>query len=144
MPQGITVTLDIVAVLPACEPVSILIVLPLANQLIEAVVVAVVVVPPFAVTALLHLCLVPQAQAPNVPAKAPDGICTQASSSWWYRYCTVAEDTNIAKFNTSLTSVTTKLPAVEAVGVGVIICRDFLLTTGMFQFVNAMVLLSNN
>ena len=70
-----------VAVLPACDPVSILIVLFLASQFIVPVVVAVVVVQPFAVTALLRLCLAPQAPAPNVPANAPDGICTQASSS---------------------------------------------------------------
>jgi len=78
---GLTSTLVTVASLPACEPVSILIVLPLARPLILAVTVAVVVEPPLAVSVELHLCLVPQEPAPNVPANAQDGICTQASSS---------------------------------------------------------------
>lgn len=44
-------------------------------------------------------------------------------------------------FKVSFMSVTTKPQAADATGVGVIICRDFLLTTGMLAFVRVMLLL---
>ena len=49
--------------------------------LIAVAVVIVVVLPPFAVRVFDHRHLAPQIPAPNVPAKAPEATCTQASSS---------------------------------------------------------------
>lgn len=51
------------------------------NPLIVVAVVTVVVLPQLAVRVFDHRHLAPQAPAPNVPARAPEAICTQASSS---------------------------------------------------------------
>ena len=50
-------------------------------SVIHAVVVAVVVEPPVAVRFAVNRPRAQHAPAPNVPARAPEGICTHESSS---------------------------------------------------------------
>lgn len=66
---------------PACEPVRKRIVLPRPALFMAVAVVSVDVVPPLAVTVLLHCPQAPQAQAPKVPARAIEGTCIHPSSS---------------------------------------------------------------
>lgn len=79
---GVTYTSVTNDCLPAFAPVKNLMVLPFAIPLNIVDVVTVVVEPAVAVYVALHLILVPHVPEPKVPAKAPEGICTQASSSW--------------------------------------------------------------
>ena len=83
VPPGTVITPDTIAsrhTFPAV-PVSILSTEPFISPLIAVAVVMVVVVPPVAVIGFDHLALTQQAPAPKVPARAPDEVRTQASSS---------------------------------------------------------------
>ena len=85
-----TVFDEIASVAPAFGPPVMWMEYPRRSRASVRFVVIVEVVPAVAVPLGPTDVAVPHAPTANVPARAPDGICTQASSWGLYKYCTVA------------------------------------------------------